>query len=111
MQESYTIRLVAHRKSIQNRERQDDRSRGEILRPWWQDSFEHRRDLPPLDGRYVAEDFAVPVHDAAPPGGVGKKRGGGLEPIPKAISRSAACGTLRGQNWRKTAGFCGLQTY
>jgi hypothetical protein len=42
------------------------------------DRLEHRRNLPHLGRRHVAEDVAVPVHDAALPGGLGEELGGTL---------------------------------
>ena len=42
------------------------------------DRLEHRRDLPHLGRGHVAEDVAVPVHDAALPGGLGEELGGTL---------------------------------
>src|SRR5262249_37468648 len=40
------------------------------------DRLEHRRNLPHLGRGHVAEDVAVPVHDAALPSGLGEKLGG-----------------------------------
>ena len=42
------------------------------------DRLEHRRNLPHLGRGHVAEDVAVPVHDAALPGGLGEELGGTL---------------------------------
>ena len=42
------------------------------------DRLKHRRDLPHLGRGHVAEDVAVPVHDAALPRGLGKELGSAL---------------------------------